>query len=65
MPRRNPIVGSSIKKRLIHLDLMVGKDTRKTIGSNGILESSPSLLIQAETSKREFFGIRGPQKRVL
>ena len=60
MPRRNPIVGSNTKKRLIHLDLMIGKDTRKTIGSNGILESRPILLIQAETSRGEFFAIGGP-----
>ena len=38
MPRRNPIVGSNIKKRLIHPNLVVGEDARKTIGSNRILE---------------------------
>ena len=38
MPRRNPIVGSSTKKRLIHPNLMIWEDTRKTIGGDGILE---------------------------
>ena len=36
--RRNPIVGSSTKKRFIHPNLMVWEDIRKTIGDNGILE---------------------------
>jgi len=36
MSMRNPIVGSSTKKRLIHPNLMVWEDTRKTIGDNGI-----------------------------
>ena len=38
MLSRDPIVGSSTKKRLIHPYLMVWKDTRKTIGSNGVIE---------------------------
>ena len=65
MLRRNLIVGSSTKKRLIHPNLMVGKYTRKTIGSDGILEIRLSLLIQVETSRGEFSTIGGPQKRVL
>ena len=38
MSRRNPIIGSNTKKRLIHCDLMVWEDTRKTIDGDGILE---------------------------
>ena len=38
MPKRNLIVGSSMKKRLIHPNLMIWEDTRKTIGGDGILE---------------------------
>ena len=38
MLSREPIVGSSMKKRLIHPYLIVWKDTRKTIRSDGILE---------------------------
>ena len=43
MLRRNLIVSSSTKKRLIHLDLMVGEDTRKTIRGDGILEIGTKL----------------------
>ena len=38
MLRRNPTVGSSTNKRLIHPNLIVKEDARKAIGSNRILE---------------------------
>ena len=38
MLRRNPIVSSNMKKCLIFPNLMVGEDTRKTIGGDGVLE---------------------------
>jgi len=38
MPSRDLIVGSSTKKRIILLYLIVWKDTRKTIRDDGILE---------------------------
>ena len=38
MPSKDPIVSSITKKRLIHPYLKVRKDTRKTIGGDGILE---------------------------
>ena len=64
MLRRKSIVGSSTKKRLIHPYLMVWKDTRKTIGGDGILAigtkpPNPSY----ETLSREFFSIGGPKKK--
>ena len=63
MPRRNPIIGSSTKKRLIHPNLMVGEDARNTIRSDGILEIGTKLpnpsgdikrrvLCRWETSKK-------------
>ena len=55
MPRRNPIVGSSTKKRLIHPNLMVGEDARKTIGSNGILEIGTKLPNPSGDIKRRVF----------
>ena len=61
MPRRNPIVGSCTKKRLIHPNLMVGEDARKTIGSDGILEIRTKL----PNLSGEFSAIRGPQKSVV
>ena len=38
MPRRNLIVGSNTKKRLVHSNLMIWDDIRKTIRGDGILE---------------------------
>ena len=38
MLSRDPIVGSSMKKRLISPYLMVWKDTRKTIRGDRVLE---------------------------
>ena len=51
MASRDPIVGNSTKNRFIHPYLMVWKDTRKTIGGDGILEirtepSNPSRDIK-------------------
>ena len=43
MPRRNPIVSSNTKKRLIHPNLMVRKDVRKAIESNKTLEIGTKL----------------------
>ena len=65
MSRRNPIVGSSTKKRLIHPNLMVREDARKAIGSKKILETRTKLPIQVETSRGEISAIRRPQKSVL
>ena len=65
MPKRNPIVSSCTKKRLIHLNLMVREDARKAIRSNKILKSGPSLLIELKTSKGEFSTIGGAEKSVL
>ena len=67
MPRRNPIVGSSTKKRLIHPNFMVREDARNAIGSNKILEiriklSNPSggikrrVVYHWETSKECLLG---------
>ena len=53
MPRRNPIVGNSTKKRLIYPNLMVREDARKAIG-----KSRPSgdikrrVFYHWETSKK-------------
>ena len=55
MSRRNPIVSSSAKKRFIHPNLMKGKDARKTIGSNGILEIGTKLLNPSGDIKRRVF----------
>ena len=38
MLKRNPIVGRNTKKRLIHPNLMLGEDTRKAVGGDGVLE---------------------------
>ena len=38
MLRRNPVVGSNMRKRPIHPNLMVREDARKAIRSNRILE---------------------------
>ena len=65
MSRRNPIVGSSTKKRLIHPNLMVREDARKAIGSKKILETRTKLPIQVETSRGEISAIRRPQKRAF
>ena len=43
MPKRNPIVGSSTKKRLILPNLMVKEDARKAIRSNRNLEIRTKL----------------------
>ena len=43
MLRRNPIIGSSMKKRLIHPNLMVKEDARRAIGSKRILEIGTKL----------------------
>ena len=55
MPRRNPIVGWSIKKRLIHLNLMVKEDARKAIGSNRILEIKTKLSNPSGDIRRRIF----------
>ena len=38
MPRRNPVVESSTKMMLVHLNLMVREDARKDIRCKRILE---------------------------
>ena len=55
MMRRNPIVGSNKKKRLIHPNLMEREDARKTIGSNGILEIKTKLPNPSGNIKRRVF----------
>ena len=55
MPRRNLIVGSSTKRRFIHPDLMIGKDARKAIGSNRILEIETKLPNPSGDIKRRVF----------
>ena len=55
MLRRNLIVGSSTKKRFIYPNLMIGKDARKTIGSNGILEFRAKLPNPSGDIKRKVF----------
>ena len=55
MPRRNPIVGSSMKKRLIHPNLMVREDARKAIRSNKILEIRTELPNPSGDIKRRVF----------
>jgi len=49
--RRDPIIGSSMKKRFIHLDLMVWKNARGPLGTIASLKLVPSFLIQVETLK--------------
>ena len=49
MLRRNPIVGSSMKKRLIYPNLMVREDARKAIRSNRILEIETRWRHQEES----------------
>ena len=55
MPRRNLIIGSSVKKRLIHPNLMVREDARKAIGSNRILEIWTKLPNPSGDIKRRVF----------
>ena len=55
MPRRNPIVGSSMKKRFIHPNLMVREDARNAIGSNRILEIGTKLPNPSRDIKRRVF----------
>ena len=55
MQRRNPIVGSNTKKRLIHPNLMVWEDTRKTVGSDGILEIRTKTSNPGGDIKRRVF----------
>ena len=55
MPRRNLIVGSSMKKRLIHPKLTVREDARKAIGSNRILEIGTKLPNSSGDIKRRVF----------
>ena len=54
-----------MKKRLIHLNLMVWKDTRMTIGAIESLKLGLSLLIKAKTSSGEFSTTGVPQKMAL
>ena len=55
MPRKNPIVGSNMKKRLFHPNLMVGEDTINTVGSDEILEIRTKLLNPSGDIKRKVF----------
>ena len=55
MPRRNPIVGNSTKKRLIHPNLMVREDARKAIRRNRILEIGTKLPNPSGDIKRRIF----------
>ena len=55
MPRRNPIVGNSTKKRLIHPNLMVREDARKAIRRNRILEIGTKLPNPSGDFKRRVF----------
>ena len=55
MLRRNPIVGSSMKKRLIHPKLMVREDVRKAIGSKKMLKIGTKLLDPSGDIKRRVF----------
>ena len=55
MPRRNPVVSNSTKKRLIHHNLMVRKDARKAIGSSRILEIGTKLPNPSGDIKRRVF----------
>jgi len=55
MPKRNQIIGSSMKKRFIHPNLMIGKNARKTIESNGILEIETKLPNPSRDIKRRVF----------
>ena len=63
MLKRNLIIDNNTKKRLIHPNLMVWEDTRKTIGDDGILEikTKPPNLSQ-DIKWRVFYTIGVPQK---
>ena len=63
MLRRNPIVSSSMKKRLIHPNLMVWKDRRNTIGSDGVLEIRTKLPNPSQDIKRRVFCHWGTSKK--
>ena len=65
MPRRNLIVGGSIKKRLIHPNLMVREDARKAIGSNKILEIGTKHPNPSGNIKRKVFCHWETSKSVL
>ena len=65
MPKRNPIVGSSMKKRLIHPNLMVWEDTRKAVGGNRIFKIRTKPLDPSGDIKRRVFCHWGTSKRVL
>jgi len=62
MPKRNLIV-SSTKRRLIHPNLMVGEDARKTVGSDGILEIRTRLPNPSGDIKRRIFYHWGTSKK--
>ena len=63
MLRRNPIVSSSMKKKLIHCNLMVRQDARKAIGSNRILEIGTKLLNPSGDIEGRAFCHWGTQKK--
>ena len=44
MPSRDPKLGSSMEKRFIHFDLMIGKDARESEGDEIIFETGVKLL---------------------
>ena len=63
MLKRNLIIDNSTKKRLIHPNIMVWEDTRKTIGDDGILEIKTKPPNPSQDIKwRVFYTIGGPQK---
>ena len=55
MPRKNPIISSNTKNRLIHPNLMVRKDARKAIVSNKTLEIGTKLPNPSGDIKRRVY----------
>jgi len=53
MPRKDPIIGSSIKKRFIHLDLMVWKNARETTRNDNLFETRTKLPNPSQDFKGE------------
>ena len=55
MLKKYPVVGNSMKKRLIHPNLMVREDARKAIRSSRILEIKTKLSNPSGDIKRRVF----------
>ena len=60
MLSRNPKVGSSLKERFIHLNLMILEDAEEIERMRASLKLGPSFLFHAKTSKGENFAIGKP-----